>query len=224
MQELLNLICAALIISTLLTAASTRLKNYLVISCFQGIAVTIVALLNSSEYFLGLLILIPLTIMIKGGVIPFLLGNSMTVAQVRREIEPLINYSMSIMIVLLGLLFSLWLASQLPLAKSGGGISKLMLTTPLFMIFVGFFIIISRTKAITGTMGLLMIVNGIYLFGAILNPRHNLIIELGFLLDTLVIVFIVGIAMFKINRQFDHIEGRLEEFSNEETNHGEKIL
>ncbi len=220
MQEIFNLICAALIISTLLLAATPRLKNYLVICCFQGFAVAILPLLNTHEFYPGLLILTPLTIIVKGGLIPFLLENSMTVAQVRREAEPLINYSMSIMVVLLGLLFSLWLSSKLSLDNAT--VSKLMLTTPFFMMFAGFFTLVSRAKAITGVMGLLVIVNGIYLFGAILNSRNNLIIEFGLLLDLLVIIFIAGITVFKINRQFDHIEaGRLEGFSDD--NSGEKI-
>ena len=37
-------------------------------------------------------------------------------------------------------------------------------------------------------------------------PQTSLLVEAGVLLDVFVAVFVMGITMFHINREFDHIE------------------
>jgi hydrogenase-4 component E len=59
-------------------------------------------------------------------------------------------------------------------------------------------------------LGYLVMENGIYLFGVSLVPEQPMTVELGVLLDVFVGVFIMGIMIFHINREFDHIDvGRL---------------
>jgi hydrogenase-4 component E len=55
-------------------------------------------------------------------------------------------------------------------------------------------------------VGYLVLENGVYLFGLILAPEVPLLVELGILLDVFVAVFVMGIAIFHISREFDHLE------------------
>jgi hydrogenase-4 component E len=48
--------------------------------------------------------------------------------------------------------------------------------------------------------------NGIYAFGVALVENQPVFVELGILLDVFVAVFVMGITMFHINREFDHID------------------
>ena len=48
--------------------------------------------------------------------------------------------------------------------------------------------------------------NGIYTFGLAFAHEEPLLVELGMLLDVFVAVFVMGIAIFHINREFDHID------------------
>ena len=50
-----------------------------------------------------------------------------------------------------------------------------------------------------------MLENGIYLFGLTLVERVPFLVEIGVLLDVFVAVFIMGIVVFHINREFDSI-------------------
>ena len=74
-------------------------------------------------------------------------------------------------------------------------------------VFVGlcFLLLATRRKAITQVVGYLMLENGIYTFGLTLAERVPLLVELGVLLDVFVGVFVMGIVVFHINREFDSI-------------------
>ncbi|NOT57261.1 MAG: hydrogenase [Deltaproteobacteria bacterium] len=141
---------------------------------------------------------------LKGIAFPLLLFRAVREADVRREIEPYVGYSLSILMGLAVLLFALWLSGRLPLPREPA--SSLIVPVALFTSFVGLFIIISRKKAITQVLGYLMLENGIYTFGVGLVQGTPLLIELGVLLDVFVAVFVMGITIFHINRQFDHID------------------
>lgn len=141
---------------------------------------------------------------IKGVVFPLLLSRAMREAEVRREIEPYVGHSLSILIGLAALLLALWLSGRLPLPHAP--VSSLVVPVALFTSFVGLFVIISRKKAITQVLGYLMLENGIYVFGVGLVQGTPLLIELGVLLDVFAAVFVMGITIFHINRQFDHLD------------------
>jgi hydrogenase-4 component E len=70
----------------------------------------------------------------------------------------------------------------------------------------GLFLIIARKKALTQILGYLVLENGIYTFGAALTEHQPVLIELGILLDIFAAVLVMGIAIFHINREFDHID------------------
>lgn len=141
---------------------------------------------------------------IKGVAFPILLLRAMREAEVRREIEPYVGYSLSILLGLAALLLALWLSARLPLPLAP--VSSLVVPVALFTSFVGLFVIISRKKAITQVLGYLMLENGIYTFGVGLVQGTPMLIELGVLLDVFVAVFVMGITIFHINRQFDHLD------------------
>ncbi len=58
----------------------------------------------------------------------------------------------------------------------------------------------------TQAIGFLCFENGIYIFGSALLIEQSLVVELGILLDVLVLIFVMGIAVFQISRGFDHID------------------
>src|SRR5436190_671839 len=93
---------------------------------------------------------------------------------------------------------------RLPLPQTP--VSPLIVPVALFTSFVGLFIIVSRRKALTQVLGYLVLENGIYAFGVGLVQNTPMLVELGVLLDVFVAVFVMGITIFHINRQFDHID------------------
>jgi hydrogenase-4 component E len=84
--------------------------------------------------------------------------------------------------------------------------SSLVVPVAFFTITSGLFLIVSRKKALTQVLGYLVMENGIYVFGTSIAARQPLLVELGILLDVFVAVFVMGIAIFHINREFEHTD------------------
>jgi hydrogenase-4 component E len=55
-------------------------------------------------------------------------------------------------------------------------------------------------------LGYLMLENGVFVFGVALAYEDPILVEMGILLDVFVAVLVMGVAMFHISREFDHID------------------
>lgn len=144
------------------------------------------------------------TISIKGILLPRLLTRSLREAGVLREVEPFIGPTVSLLWGILLLVLSYWIT--LPLRPTLPRTAGWVVSLALFTVLVGLFLIISRKKALTQVIGYLSMENGVYAFGSSLAVDHPFLVELGVLLDVWVGVFVMGIAIYHINQEFDHID------------------
>jgi hydrogenase-4 component E len=142
--------------------------------------------------------------LLKGVAFPSLLSRAVRDADVRREVEPFVGYRASLLVATLSLALSLWLGARLP--RPNPATSALVVPVAFFTILVGLFIVTSRKKALTQVLGYLVLENGIYAFGVGVVEGTPMLVELGVLLDLLVAVFVMGIAVFHIRREFNHID------------------
>jgi hydrogenase-4 component E len=141
------------------------------------------------------------TIALKGVVIPRLLSWAMREAAVRREVEPRVGYAASLLLGVLALGLAFAVAARLPATVQGG----LLIPVALFSVMIGLVALITRTKAVSQVIGYLLLESGVYLFGLTQAARVPFLVEAGVLLDVFVGVFIMGIVVFHINREFDSI-------------------
>jgi hydrogenase-4 component E len=121
---------------------------------------------------------------------------------VRREVEPLIGYMASVILGAAALAIAFAVANALPLRMVG---TDLLVPVALVTVMIGLVVLITRSKAVTQVVGYLMLENGIFLFGLTQSERVPFLVEIGVLLDVFVGVFIMGIVVFHINREFDSI-------------------
>ena len=82
----------------------------------------------------------------------------------------------------------------------------MVLPLAMFNIMIGLFAIVSRRKALTQVLGYLVMENGIYAFGLAFALNEPLLVGLGILLDAFMAVFVMGITIFHISREFDHMD------------------
>jgi len=94
------------------------------------------------------------------------------------------------------------MAQRLPLPQQE---QSLLVPVAMSTVIIGLLVLTTRAKAVTQVVGYLMLENGIYAFGLTLAERVPLLVELGVLLDVFVGVFIMGIVVFHINREFDSL-------------------
>jgi hydrogenase-4 component E len=171
----------------------------------QGILLGIFTLIVREDGMsLRLIVLSILSIGLKGFVFPFLLLRSIREAEVRREVEPFVGYVTSIVAGLAMLAASMWIAAQIPTPWTA--MTSFQIPVALSTIFTGLFLVVSRRKALNQVIGYLVFEGGIYMFGITSVGEIPFLVELGVLLDAFVAVFVMGIAMNHINREFDHID------------------
>jgi hydrogenase-4 component E len=144
------------------------------------------------------------TALLKGIVFPWLLFRALREAEVNRQVEPYVGYVTSLLCGLFALGASFWISARLPLTVVSG--LDLLVPVALFSILVGLFLIVARKRAVNQVLGFLILENGVFTFGAGVMQETSIIVEVGILLDVFVAVFVMGIAIFHINREFDHIE------------------
>ena len=205
------LIMAIILLSVVLSLASNRLVALVNIMALQGVMVSLLPLLSpqAEGSTAGALLLFSLMLAVKGIFIPWLLYLALRRTAIRREIEPIIGYHASLCAGLAIILLSVLITARLRLVLPGG--RDLMLTTAITTLAAGFFLMMSRRKAITQVIGYLMLENGIFLVGTALSgPLHPpYVVEFGVLLDLLVGVMIMGIILHNINHTFDDVDTAL---------------
>jgi hydrogenase-4 component E len=195
----------SIVLTSFVLVGASRLGTCVRIVALQGVLLGLLTLTTpESTHSLRAPILALASAGLKGIVFPWLLFRALRDADVRREIEPLVGYRASLLLVTLTLGASLWLGRRLP--GPHVAISPLVVPVALFTILVGLFVIVSRTKALTQVLGYLVLENGIYAFGVGVVEGTPMLVELGVLLDLFVAVFVMGIMVFHISREFDHID------------------
>ncbi len=194
-----------LILSNLIVLGSSQLRTCIRCVALQGIVLGVLPFLaQHNGQVVSTLFLCTVTIGLKGIVFPRLLIRAIRDAEVRREVEPYVGYTISILVGLIALSVSAWLSSRLPVF--GRTFSSLVVPVAFFMIFVGLFITVSRRNAVNQILGYLVLENGTYIFGVVMFGDMPLLVELGVLLDAFVAVFVMGLAVFHIQRQFDSLD------------------
>lgn len=182
--------------------AISRLSACIRAVAMQGLLLGALPLLLHPAWSPHLVTLALGTTAIKAVALPWFLRWAIREAAVRREVEPNVGYlaSMGLGVVAVAIAFSVVIV--LPRQSAG---SDLLVPVALTTVMIGLTVLITRTKAVMQVVGYLMLENGIYLFGLPQIERVPFLVEAGVLLDVFVGVFIMGIVVFHINREFDSI-------------------
>jgi len=143
-------------------------------------------------------------ILAKGVLIPWLLTGAVNKAEIRRETEPFVGYVTTLIIGALLTAFAFVFAEKLPLAPAHQGL--LFVPASVATVLTGFLVLTTRRKAITQVIGYLVLENGIFIFGLLLTEAMPVMVEAGVLLDLLVGIFVMGIIINHISREFSSID------------------
>ena len=194
-----------LMLTNLWLLGSSRLLSCIAAVSVQGVLLGALPLLVRIDAPLWRLLLqAGISLGLKGIVFPLLLLRAVRSVDARRELEPFVGYSASLLIGVALLAGSLFVGVRLELP--GGTAPLLLVPAALFTALTGLFVIASRKSAIVQVLAYLAMENGIAAFGLALAEQEPLLVEMGTLLDAFVAVFVMGIKIFHINREFDHID------------------
>jgi hydrogenase-4 component E len=176
----------------------SRIRGVISAVALQGAVLGVVPLLIHFETE-GLL-LACVSVALKGLIIPRFLAHAMREADIQHEVSPVVSPMHSLLLGAVGTGLALAFSSTLPLAE--GHSALLLVPASLATVWTGFLVLTTRRKAITQVVGYLLLENGIFLFGLLLLGAVPLLVEMGMLLDLFTGVFVMGIIIHHISREF----------------------
>lgn len=202
--ELLDVALVGVLLANLFTLGTSRLVAAIRIVAAQGALIGVLPLLvHGGGGPRGALLVAP-AVVLKGGVIPAMLVRALVRASIRREVEPVVGLVPTVVLGALGTAASLAFAQRLPLLPEHAG--SLIAPAALSTILTGFLLLATRLKALTQVLGYLVLENGIFVFGLLLVEAMPFLLEIGVLLDLLVAVFVMGIIINHISREFSSLD------------------
>jgi hydrogenase-4 component E len=179
----------------------SRIRAVINTVALQGIILGMLPLfVPGHEVDLRSALLIVVTIGLKGFVIPAFLVRAMREADVQHEVNPIVGYLASLLLGAVGTGLALVFSYTLPLTKEHAG--NLIVPASLATVWTGLLLLTTRRKAIMQVLGYLLLENGIFVFGLLLLEAMPVLVEVGVLLDLFTGVFVMGIIIFHINREF----------------------
>ena len=140
----------------------------------------------------------------KGIVIPWLLSGAIHKVSIKREVEPFIGFVATLLLGAVFTALAFIFAAKLPLAPEHQGL--LFVPASIATLLTGFLVLTTRRKAISQVIGYLILENGIFIFGLLLTTAMPVLVESGALLDLLVGIFVMGIIINHISREFSSID------------------
>jgi len=182
----------------------SRIRAVINAVALQGILLGLVPLFVHPNIDPRGILLVLGTIALKGFVIPAFLVHAMREADIQHEIKPVVSNMTSLLLGAVGTGLAMVFASTLQLEDQHTDLK--LIPTGLATLWTGILMLTTRRKAIMLVLGYLLLENGIYLFSLLLLETMPLLVEVGVLLDLFTAVFVMGIIIHHISREFASID------------------
>jgi hydrogenase-4 component E len=191
------------VVMNFLAVGTTSLRSCIRAVAIQGFLVSVFAL-----FFTGvtvrLALLVAVAAAIKALVIPSMLFRALREVHIKHEVEPYLGLVPSVLLCAVGTGMTVVFADYLPLTRAHHDL--LVVPAALSTMFAGFLLLTTRRKAISQVTGYLVLENGIFVFAQLLHESMPLLVEVGVLLDLIVGIFVMGIVINHIQREFSSLD------------------
>jgi hydrogenase-4 component E len=203
--QIINFLAAILLLLSFAMLSQRRILSLIHLYTLQGLT------LVSANLVLGyvtadshLYISAMLTLVLKVGLIPWILYKLVQRLNVRTDVEPLLNIPATLLVGIVLVIIAFNLAS--PISQLASSVARGTLGIALACVLLSFMMMITRAKAIPQVIGFLSMENGLFFAAAAATNGMPMIVELGIGLDVLVGSLILGVFMFQIREQFDSLD------------------
>jgi hydrogenase-4 component E len=204
MSSLVDPLVLSILVINFLLLGTSRVGAAINGSAMQGAILGALTIFVHGGVGLRPVMVAVIAVMIKGLLIPAMLRRALRDAAIRREVEPLVSFMTSLLLGALATAAAILFARDLPLAPEHVG--SLLVPGSLATVLTGFIILTTRRKAITQVVGYLVLENGIFAMGLTLHEAMPFLVEMGVLLDLLVAIFVIGIVINHISREFASLD------------------
>jgi len=199
----LNLICGAFLLAAVLMLLRRDLAAIVRLLTIQGVLLAaLAALLGAREGSVELYGVAFGVLLLKAVALPLVLRRVLRNSGEARETEPLVNVTSSMLAATL--LTLLAYAVSRPLVALSPSPATEAVPIGLAAVFLGFFVLVTRRRALSQVVGFLLMDNGISAIAFLLAGGVPLIVELGVSLDLLLIVLVLQILAARMRATFGH--------------------
>ena len=203
--QLINLLAAVLLLLAFAMLAQRRVLTLVDLFAAQGFALACsTAIVAFATHQSHLYWSAGLTLVLKVGLLPWLLLRMIRQLDVQWDVEGLINIPLTMLIGIVLVVFSFNLA--FPIARLASTVTRATLGIAMASVMLSFLMMITRRKAISQVIGFLSMENGLLFAATSATYGMPMVVELGIALDVLVGVLILGVFFFQIREQFDSLD------------------
>jgi len=199
--QLLDLVCGGVLLTTVLALWRRELAAIVRLLVAQGVLIAALAALLGAREYSGELYLAALGVLVlKAFVLPAVLRRVLAESGEARETEPLVNVTASLLAAALLTLLAYWLSR--PLVALAPSPATRALPVGLAVVLMGFFMLVTRRRALSQVVGFLLLDNGIATTAFLATAGVPLVVELGVSLDVLLVVLVLQIVVARMRLAF----------------------
>jgi hydrogenase-4 component E len=199
--QILDLVCGGLLLSGVLMLWRRELVAIVRLLVVQGVALAALAvLLGVREHSVELYLVAVGVLILKAVVLPAVLQRVLRDSGDAREAEPLVNVTSSLLAA--ALLTLVAYAVSRPLVALAPSATTRALPVGLAVVFLGFFVLVTRRHALSQVVGFLLLDNGIAATAFLATSGVPLVVELGGSLDLLLLVLVLQVLAARMRLTF----------------------
>ncbi|WP_406470072.1 hypothetical protein [Streptomyces sp. NBC_01615] len=207
--QLLDLACGAFLLAAVVVLWRRELAAIVRIFALQGVALAAVALLlGLHEDRWGLILVAAGIGALRAGWLPYLIRRALKAFVAERdgghgearETQPLVNVAASLLTA--AALTLLAYAVARPLVELDPTPATRALPVGLAVVLIGFFVLVTRRRALAQVVGFLLLDNGITMTAFLAASGVPLIVELGVSFDVLLAVLVLQLLTVRVREAF----------------------
>jgi hydrogenase-4 component E len=199
--QLLYLTCGALLLSSVLMLWRRQLSALISLLTLQGLLLGgLAALLGTQGGGVELYSVAVGVVILKAGVLPAVLRRVLPDSGAPRDTEPLVNVPASLLAA--ALLTLLAYAVSRPLTELDPGPTTRAVPVAMAMVLLGFFVLVTRRRALAQVSGFLLLDNGIAATAFLVTSGVLVLVELGVSMDLLLVVLVLQVLTARVRAAF----------------------
>jgi len=204
-QQIIDGLAALMLLISFALLAQHRMLSVLHWFAAQGLLLAITAAVvaySSGEHELYISAI--MTFLLKGLLLPWMLWRVIRELHVHREVEPLLNSGLTMVIAVAVTLFSFHVIQ--PIQVTADLVSHNSMAIATACVLLSMLMMITRKKAITQVIGFLAVENSLFFAAIGATNGMPLVVEIGIAFDVLIAALIFGLFFFHIRDTFDSME------------------
>lgn len=199
--QLLHLAAGGLLLTAVLVVWRRELAVIVRIFAGQGLALAaLVAVLGWREGSVELFAVAVGLLVLRAVVLPGVLRRALAGDGAARETRPLVNVATSLLAAAALTLLALAVAE--PLVRLSPDPATQAIPIALAVVLIGFFVLVTRRRAVSQVVGFLLMDNGITAVGFLATAGVGLVIEVGVALDVLLVVLVLQVLTGRMREAF----------------------